>query len=109
MNGRTIRLAAGLGGLLATAGFGFGIVQGALAQSDEPARVSGEVTSQAPALPMEQVLADLKARGYGEIYEIERERDKYEVKARNSEGRKVELYLDARTGETLKIEDEDDD
>ena len=30
MNSRTMRLAVGLGGLLATAGFGFGIVQGAL-------------------------------------------------------------------------------
>ena len=38
MNSRTMRLAVGLGGLLATAGLGLGIVQGAFAQSDQPAR-----------------------------------------------------------------------
>lgn len=111
MNSRTMRLAVGLGGLLATAGFGLGIVQGAFAQSDQPARRAGQEATQAasaPAIPMEEVLALLKAEGYGEVYEIERERDRYEVKAKNREGRTVELYLDAQTGKTLKSEEEDD-
>jgi len=111
MSGRTKRLAVGLGGLLATAAFGFGIVQGALAQSDAPVRRSGEEATQtaaAPAIPMEQVLAQLKAEGYGEVYEIERERGRYEVKARNREGRMVELHLDAGTGKILESEAEDD-
>lgn len=81
MNGRTLRAAAGLGGLLATAAFGFGIVQGAFAQSDQPVRGTGQEAAQsAPAMPMEQVLAQLRAEGYGEIHEIERDRDRYEVK-----------------------------
>jgi uncharacterized membrane protein YkoI len=110
MNSRTMRLAVGLGGLLATAGFGLGIVHGAFAQSDQPRVQAGEeATAPAPAVPMEQVLARLKAEGYREIYEIEREHGKYEVKARNREGRMVELYLDARTGKTLETEQEDDD
>ena len=110
MNSRTMRLAVGLGGLLATAGFGLGIVQGAFAQSDQPRVQAGEeATAPAPAIPMEQVLAQLKAEGYGEVYEIEREHGKYEVKARNREGRVVELYLDASTGKTLETEEEDDD
>ena len=58
---------------------------------------------------MEQVLAQLKAEGYGEVYEIEREHGKYEVKAKNRDGRTVELSLDASTGKTLETEEEDDD
>jgi hypothetical protein len=108
MNSRTLRVAAGLGGLLATAAFGFGIVQGAFAQSDQPVRETGQEAAQAaPAMPMEQVLAQLKAEGYGEIYEIERERDRYEVKAQNREGRRVELHLDAATGKVLQSEEDD--
>ena len=112
MNSRTMRLAVWLGGLLATAGFGLGIVQGAFAQSDQPVRQGGEEatrTTPAPAMPMEQVLAQLKAEGYSEVNEIEREHGKYEVKAKNREGRTVELYLDASTGKTLETEEEDDD
>ena len=109
MSGRTLRLAAGLGGLLATAAFGFGIVQAALAQSEPGSKTTGALaTAAAPAMPMEQVLGDLKAQGYGEIYEIEREHGKYDIKARNQEGRMVELELDAATGKTLRIEDEDE-
>ena len=55
------------------------------------------------------MLAQLKAEGYSEVYEIEREHDKYEVKAKNRDGRTVELYVDASTGKTLKTEEEDDD
>jgi hypothetical protein len=108
VNSRNLRVAAGLGGLLATAAFGFGIVQGALAQSDQPVRGTGQEAPQAaPAMPMEQVLAQLKAEGYGEIYEIERERNRYEVKAKNPEGRRVELHLDAATGKVLESEKDD--
>lgn len=110
MNSRTLKMAAGLGGLLATAGFGLGIVQGAFAQSDQPARGADEQITQAapaPVMSMEQVIGQLKADGYGEVYEIEREHGRYEVKAKNREGRRVELYLDAQTGEVLKRENDD--
>jgi hypothetical protein len=112
MSSRAMRRAAGLGGLLAVAGFGFGIVQGAFAQSEQPAKMPEEGIAQAaptPAIPMERVLAQLKAEGYGEVYEIEREHGRYEVKAKNREGRMVELALDASTGKTLETEQEDDD
>ncbi len=95
MNCRTMRLAVGLGGLLATVGFGLGIVQGAFAQSDQPRVQAGEQAAAVPAIPMEQVLAQLKAEGYSEVYEIEREHGKYEVKAKNRDGRTIELSLDA--------------
>ena len=111
MTSRILALAAGAGGLLASAVFGFGIVQGAMAQSDQPARATGEEiarTAPAPGMPMEQVLAELKAQGFSEIYEIEREHGRYEVKAKNRDGQTVELYVDAGTGRTLKTEVEDD-
>jgi uncharacterized membrane protein YkoI len=109
MTSRTLRVAAGLGGLVASAAFGLGIVQGALAQSEQPVRGRAQEAGQAaPAIPMEQVLAQLKAEGYGEIYEIERERNRYEVKARDREGHRVELHLDASTGKVLESEMDDD-
>jgi hypothetical protein len=85
-----MHMAAGLGGLLAA--FGFGVIQGAVAQ---------EITT-------EQITANLKAKGY-EVYEIEREDDSYEVKARSSEGWIAKLYVDAKTGELLGVEEEDED
>jgi uncharacterized membrane protein YkoI len=71
-------------------------------QAGEEARAPG------PTIPMEQVLAQLKAEGYSEVYEIEREHGKYEVKAKNRDGRTVELYLDAATGKALQSEEDDD-
>jgi hypothetical protein len=106
---RDLPLGENVAGRLATAGFGLGIVQGAFAQSDQPRVQTGEQATPAPAIAMEQVLAQLKAEGYSEVYEIEREHDKYEVKAKNRDGRTVELYVDASTGKTLKTEEEDDD
>jgi uncharacterized membrane protein YkoI len=103
-----MRLAVGLGSL-ATAALGFGIVQGAFAQTDQPRAQAGEQATPAPAIPLEHVLAQLKAEGYTEVYEIEREHGKYEVEAKNREGRTVELDLDAATGKTLETEEEDDD
>jgi uncharacterized membrane protein YkoI len=42
------------------------------------------------------------------VYEIEREHGKYEVKAKNKDGRTVELHLDASTGNALQSEEYDD-
>lgn len=104
MKTNVLRTMAGALGLLASAGFGYGIVQSALgADQAQPTAPAADL------LPMEQVLANLKQQGYAEITEIERERDRYEVKARNREGERVELYVDARTGQTVKSEREDDD
>ncbi|MCW9014574.1 MAG: PepSY domain-containing protein [Gammaproteobacteria bacterium] len=48
------------------------------------------------------------AAGYGDINEIEREDRGYEVEARNANGDRVELYVDAVTGEILKSRVKDD-
>jgi len=58
-------------------------------------------------LQPEDVLARLRAQGYSDIAEIERERNSYEVKARNADGRWVELYVDGNTGEVLGREYDD--
>lgn len=59
------------------------------------------------ALSMEEVLVRLKDQGYGEVYEIERERGLYEVKARDQDGWRVEIYVDPRTGDILRREHDD--
>lgn len=58
-------------------------------------------------LSMAEIVERLSAEGYGEIREIEREGNTFEVKARDSDGRWKELYLDGATGEVLRIEDDD--
>ncbi|HMM86493.1 PepSY domain-containing protein [Azohydromonas sp.] len=57
-----------------------------------------------PVLDIAQVHARLEAAGYRDIVEIERERDRYEVKALDAEGRRVELDVDASTAEVRKTE-----
>lgn len=52
-----------------------------------------------------QVSEAVQKQGYQDIREIERKSDKlYEIEARDASGVKVELYVDARTGEVLKVE-----
>lgn len=48
------------------------------------------------------------AAGYSDINEIERERDGYEVKARDDEGKRVKLYIDPLSGEVIKARRKDD-
>jgi len=58
-----------------------------------------------PALGFGQISDAVTQQGYTEIREIERKSDKlYEVEARDSNGLRAELYVDARTGEILKVE-----
>ena len=54
-----------------------------------------------------EIIERLTAEGYGEIREIEREGDTFEVKARDSQGRWQELYVDAATGGVLRSEEHD--
>lgn len=94
--------------------FGAGIIGSTLA-SDEP-RISGDDSKQTimddnvgaqSALPIEEILSRLKAQGYKEVYEVERERGVYEVKALDPKLGRVELYLDPATGDILRREAHD--
>ena len=60
-----------------------------------------------PELTLSQVESRLSAQGY-RVYEIERDDGRYEVKARDAQGRCVELDLDRRTGEILYSHGDDD-
>lgn len=85
MNTMTLLRAAMLGGLVA----------------------AGAALAQAPAerTPMSfaQIVDHIATLGYRDVREVERKGDKlFEVKARDAQGRWVELTLDARTGELLR-------
>ncbi len=90
-----------------------GLAGSAIASDDddyrEDVRYGPVEQSEVPgsALPMEEILARLEAQGYGEVYEIERERGLYEVKARGQDGLRVEIYVDPRTGDILRREHDD--
>ncbi len=60
-----------------------------------------------PPLTLDEVLARLRTAGYSDFRELERENGRYEVKGSDAEGRRVELYVDARTGEVVKEERDD--
>ncbi len=71
---------------------------------------TGAVPMAAPAaaadsLSMPALLDRLAAQGYHDARSIERKSDKLvEVKAIGPDGRRQELYVDARTGDILKVE-----
>lgn len=55
------------------------------------------------AMNFQQIIERVVAQGYNDVREIERKSDKlYEIKARKGQGRWVELYVDARSGEILR-------
>ena len=61
-------------------------------------------TAVVEPLSVRAILDRVEAQGYRDITEVEREDGRYEVKAVDAEGRRVELKLDARTGEVIKAE-----
>lgn len=61
-------------------------------------------TTQANWMTMEQVQTKLQAAGYRDFEKIERDSNKYEVKATDAQGRRVELDVDPVTGDILKTE-----
>lgn len=58
-------------------------------------------------LDMPQLIERLRGLGYSDIREIERKGERlYEVDARNPAGERVELTIDARSGEILRSKPE---
>ena len=79
--------------LLAAAALASAMLGGAsaLAQAAQPA---------APALNIRQIYDRVEAAGYVNIREIELKKyGHYEVKARNAQGGRVKLHVNAQTGE----------
>lgn len=96
-----------LGTLAITAGLAVGaawLVPAVFAQSSSVAASS----TQAGWLTIPQLHDRLEAAGYTAIDDIESEKDGYEVKATDREGRRVELDVHPVTGEVLKTETKSD-
>ena len=60
--------------------------------------------SRAAWLSIPEIHDKLTAAGYRDIESVERERNRYEVKATTAEGQRVELYVDPHSGEVTKTE-----
>ncbi len=79
----------------------------AFAQNAAPAATPAAATmpaAQSNWMNLKDVQTKLEAAGYTDFREIEREKDKYEVKATDPQGQRVELDVDPVTGEVLKTE-----
>jgi hypothetical protein len=63
-----------------------------------------EAGNRGDRLSMVQIAGRVSEQGYTDISEVEREDGGYEVKARDTNGRRVELYVDGRTGQILGSE-----
>ena len=79
----------------ATSALGLGLAQ---AQGSAPALPAPAGASAAPQLSLRDIHDRLEAAGYRDIREIELDRGRYEVKARNPQGERVKLDVNARTG-----------
>lgn len=60
--------------------------------------------AQSNWMSLQEVQSKLEAAGYRDFEKVERERDKYEVKATDPQGQRVELDVDPLSGDVLKTE-----
>lgn len=97
MNAKRIRQSciAGILGIAAINGV-------ALASEDDPRSGAGNSTGE--WISIEAAIAAVTSAGYRDIEEIERDQGRYEVEARDADGRKWEIYVDGRSGEIVKRE-----
>jgi hypothetical protein len=74
------------------------------AQSQAPAANAGSAGAASQSAPatqppsLRQVYDTLEAAGYTDIRQIERERDRFEAKARDRDGKQVKVYVDPASG-----------
>lgn len=96
--------------LITTLLLGAGILAGgavlipALAQNGTGSAIGIAATGQDGWLTLHEVQLKLEALGYRELTKIERDDDKYEVKAIDAQGQRVELDVDPLTGAILGTE-----
>jgi uncharacterized membrane protein YkoI len=63
--------------------------------------VVGETETAGPRLSVGRIVNTVKAAGYTEVRKIEREHGVYEVDARDPKGWRVEVFVDAKTGDLV--------
>lgn len=89
------------------------LVAGGAAQASQKKHdheVARAALARGEVLPLTRILAIAAQRAPGEVIEVELEEDggrlKYDLKILTKSGRVLELELDARTGATLKLEED---
>lgn len=55
-----------------------------------------------PGLAYEDIVAKVTAEGFRHVFSVEREHALFEIKAIDPEGRKVELFMNPKTGKILR-------
>lgn len=90
---RTSKIALSLA-LVAAIGLG-----GVLLIPSFAADLSAESNDRQPWLSLAEILARLEKAGYRNIEKIEREHGSYEARATDTNGQRVKLYINPRTGE----------
>lgn len=76
---------------------------GAAAAQAAPSVPAAPAAPAAAPMNFQQIADRVVAQGYSDVREIERKSDKlYEVEAHDAKGRRVELSVDARSGEVLR-------
>lgn len=101
--------------LVATVVFGGGVLAAgsvvvpAFAQTDPGTGVAGGASGNGRALSLHEVQLELAAMGYRELTKIERERNKLEIEATDSQGRRVKIDVDPVNGNVLATKVRRDD
>lgn len=78
-----------------------------VAQATTPS--TGGAAARSQWLNLGQIYERVVAAGYTDVREIEREKDGYEVKAKDAQGRSVKLYMEPVEGKIVKEKVRDDD
>lgn len=95
---RAIRRALPAAALALLAAAGPAAMAQPAAPAPAPVAAPAAPTAAGPALNIRQIHDRLEAAGYREIREIELSGSRYEVKARNAQGERVKLEVNATTG-----------
>jgi uncharacterized membrane protein YkoI len=80
----------------------------AVALSAAPALAFAQSNDSTPAKSATDIIQMLEAKDYRQIDEIDRDLDRYDVEATDAAGQRVELTIDANSGEILRSERDED-
>lgn len=82
----------------------------AQAQAPTPAPAAAPTAATAPAAPqlsIRDIYDRMEAAGWRDMREIEFSKGRYEVKARNAQGERVKLYVNASSGAVERTRSDD--
>ena len=73
-----------------------------LSVNPQTGKIANSPMMQKNSLSMRSIVQKVEAAGYHSIYKVKSEDNKYEIKALDKNNKKVELNVDAQTGEIKK-------